>query len=310
MKLISIPILVTTALCSIFAFTSIQAYNSPVELGLELDISNSYRRDCQSSSITCRGIFGDTIGKETIKTENLTYYQVGVIGRWDIRQWLFRFDADYAWSTDGDYHDHNKLDYFTYKTRAKVNKGTAQDLTLGAGYFFCLPQLIGLDIAPVGGWSYHQQEYRIHHASTNGISNPYFDGIDHTNRWEGPWVGLDTQFCFEPFSVYAGYEYHWGTWHAKWKLSGPDVQPPHLSDERKSKHAIGQVIYLDGRWEFWCNYMLGLGVKYQHWHASHGSEKPLAKLFQPLIYPNLRKKKVKEVTWSSLVVSIDIGYSF
>ncbi len=306
MKLISISLFITTTLLSLASFPFANAY----EVGMELDLTNGYRRDTQSSSITSKGILGDTIGKEKLKSDNLSYYQLGIDGRWNIRNWILRFDGDYAWSTSGDYHDHSKFLSVSAKTHAKINKGNAQDLTLGAGYFFSFPQLIGLDIGPVGGWSYHHQEYRIHEASTNGFSNPVFNGVDYTNRWEGPWVGIDAQFCFCPFSLYAGYEYHWGTWHAKWKLRGPDVQPPFLSDARKSNHAIGQLVYLDARWDVWCNWVLGLGLKYQLWHAHHGSDKPLAKLFQPLIFPNLSKKKVKQVTWSSLSVTIDMGYSF
>lgn len=301
------------------------------EFAGEINLTNGYRCDKITADVHAFDPPGTLFLTDDLKVKNLSSYQIGLKGRALYCSWLARAEGDYAWTGHGKYHEDSAGfpgDFALATSTAHVHKGNMADFTVGGGYLFNLGQFTGMcgcdnscgcdnycnsdtyfGIGPVAGWSYSRQQIKLKDAVTNGLPDPVLDDLKYTNRWQGPWLGVDLSFKTCQFTINAGYEYHWADWHASWRLDGPDVLGVAFSDRRHSKHAQGQVGYIDGRWNVWCNWTIGIGLKYQNWRVNKGRVEPLAGSFPAVGLSPTEVDRVK-ATWQSFAATFDIGYSF
>lgn len=287
--------------------SSFNAVNADVALGY-LDVTNGYRQD--KISVLVEVFDRKTLaGIDEIKVKNMQLYQLGLEGKWVFCNVFLRLEGNYGWSNYGKYREFSGASGTELsKTEAKIHKGRTKDFNVGVGYLFpfsyCSPAWEGFFVGPQAGWSYDNQHFKTSHTKTDEVFDPILNDLRYSNRWQGPWVGVDAVFQVCQFDFNVGYEYHFAHWHATWKLAGPDV-PAAFSDRRSSYHAHGQVVYLDGRWN-WCScWNVGLGFKLQKWKAIHGCISPLKGAGDLST-----QDKVKQAKWCSFAATFDIGYTF
>ena len=259
--------------------------------GIEVDLTNGYRQDKLACLINTFDPAGTFIGSDNLTAHNMSIYQLGLKARYEQCGILVRADGDYGWGNDGHYHEtfHDAVTQTITDTTAKLHHVNVQDGTVGAGYLFNLNDcgcgmyginLDGVAIGPVAGWSYARQQFKLKNTFTNGVFDPVVNGVKYTERWQGPWLGVDATGAFCNYVLRTGYEYHWATWHATWTLPGPDTIGA-FSDRRHANDAWGQVAYLDGRWYFCSGWNVGFGAKFQFWKARTAMKDQLLAALKP-----------------------------
>jgi hypothetical protein len=279
-----------------------------VESDSYLDFASGYRYDEIRTALTENEIGGALLPNE-IRAKNLSIYQVGLKGTWKTCSGFYlRGYADYGWIIGrSHYHETFLLDAIPSETIADIHRGQVADVLGGVGYLFSWSDCWG--IGPVVGWSYDYQRIKMSHPELNGLPDPALDGLKYTNRWQGPWIGVDFVVNMCDFEIDAGYEYHWSSWSAGYDLAGPDVFGGSFSDRRHSHDAHGQVVYLDGRWDLCDCWNIGIGLKYQFWRAVNGDVVPRTGTFADIGIP-ITSASVNLAQWTSLSATFDIGYNF
>lgn len=276
-------------------------------LGLDLELSNGLRQDSfsafvstfnpPSSSNSDKGV-GTLVATDSIKISGMTFYQIGLKGRWTPCNWIARFEGSYGWSELGNYHDTvTTASGSTSVFKAKVHKGKAEDFIGGVGYLFPLAPFLSAGV--VGGWSYHHQSFEGRSIKRNEVMSPSTE-IRYSNRWEGPWAGIEAALNLLQFVFHAGYEYHWT--NATWKAG--NLSSSKSFSERSGPRA--ETLFCDGRWHFFPCLNMGGGFRMQRWKANHGISKQQTSTipFQNQIV------KTKYVDWNTYIVTFDIGLSF
>lgn len=324
--------------CFILAYSSLSGYywNNLLQdleyIRLDATLSNGYRQDRIINFIETfippitpaipTGIKGFDpkpprikIAEDLFKARNINMYQIGLRGDWTLCQWLLRIDGNYAiGGSPGQYRERAngipRTAQNTLVTKAHVRDARAQDFSIGLGYLipfftYFFPIYQDIHVGPVGGWSYNRQAFKLKHAKSNGKKDPALNNLKYKNLWQSPWLGVDVVFTTVSFNVKTGFEYHWGDWHATWKLAGADVPGGAFSDRRKSHSVKGHVYYAMARWTPWCAFSVGLGFKIQRWKARHGHANPLTGNLPPPIFD-----VVKHAIWESCSGTIDLSYNF
>ncbi len=235
---------------------------------------------------------------DPLTAKNLQIYQVGARG-------LFAFDSYwyvkgfyyYGWIVDGDFHDQF----------ARGNlKGNCHDGLGGLGYLIPINRYCSLGY--LGGWAYDEQNTVLKDANQN-----QFNGLKFTSIWNGPWFGLDFYTTYtERFLFNLGYELHLTSWRGSWLLERPLTNA--FSDQRKGGFSFGQVVFADFLWYIGCNWALDLELKYQNFslqsigfiNSSGDAPFSLSEICGPVAATTF----VKDATWSSIGVSLNLGYSF
>lgn len=273
------------------------------------ELTNGYRTDWISTKIDSFDPEDTLISTDELKAKDLNMYQVGLKARYALCGFTVRADGDLGWSDNGEYTEvfgvpggpHSHL-------KANIHNVRVKDFTVGGGYMLSFFNVVA--VGPVGGWSDNYQHFKIKNPKIDGVFDPVTDGLTYTMQWRGPWIGVDAQFNLCNLSFDAGYEFHWAKWHASWQLKGPDVPGSAFSDRRKSNQAIGNVVYLNGRWNFCHCWNVGFGLKYQDWTVSKGREKPAAGSFSAVGLSDSEVDKVKKACWNSFAITFDLGASF
>lgn len=192
-------------------------------------------------------------------------------------------------------------------TTANIPTGNSRDYSVAAGILY---PFMGMNVASLSGWSYHYQRVKMQNAVTNGEADEVLNGLSYLNTWQGPWAGIEAQLEMCGFNFFAGYEYHWAHWKAHWKLDCPNIFEGAYTDQRRSKHAIGQVGYFDAKYPLFCSVLLGVGFKYQYWKAQHGREKPLEGTFAEIGLPADEVDKVPTASWQSYGLEFTLDLAF
>jgi hypothetical protein len=193
-------------------------------------------------------------------------------------------------------------------SKGQLHKGRTKDFTVGGGYYLSFCGLF--DIGPAGGWSYQYQELTVRHARCQGSLDLSLDGLQFSNRWQGPWAGVDAKLHFCGFELRGGYEYHWAKWRGHWFLKDPEICDVSFSESCESTHVNGQAVYLDAVWQLLPFVELGLGLKWQRYQAKNGKEKSKSQSFEHAFTGWRAGDKVKHATWESYAISLLLGVSF
>lgn len=284
----------------LFSLCSLHSLHSEL-LGFDVKFTNGYRCDSLSTSIESNNSYS-LVAKDHLKLHSISLYQVGFKSRLALLDFLVRLDANYGWAMHGkcfesQLFDSNSLSHL----RTSIRKGWSKEATVGIGYQFNLIPFCQLfTITPIAGWSYHEQFFKSSHLDSYADAND----LSYTNRWEGPWAGVDLECRLCEFVFNAGYEYHLVDWHGKRKIS--DLYRIHkrfFSDRRHSDHAHGQVFYVDSKWNFNLCWYAGLGFKLQEWKAIKGHWKPSSRTFSS----HSNEETVKQTKWRSFAITVDVG---
>ncbi|CUI16681.1 hypothetical protein PNK_1064 [Candidatus Protochlamydia naegleriophila] len=286
---------------TLFFFSLCSSYVLHSELlGFDLKLTNGYRNDSLSTSVESNDSYS-LLAKDDLKLDSISLYQLGFKGRLSLLDFLVRVDANYGWAVHGKCIESQLFDSSSPShLRANIRKGWIKEATFGIGYQFNLiPFCQFFTITPMGGWSYHEQFFKSSHLHGYVDAN----NLTYTNRWEGPWCGIDLECRLHEFVFNAGYEYHLVDWHGKRKLSDlQSIRKHFFSDRHHSDHAHGQVFYIDSKWNFNLCWYVGLGLKLQEWKAIKGHWKPISGFSA---YSN--EERIKQTKWRSFAITIDLG---
>lgn len=213
-------------------------------------------------------------------------------------------------------------------------KGHVYDVSFGLGYQFRMCDDT-FAISPLIGYSWHGQHLELKHDNqssefcdacndcNDSYSSSYYSYSDYSSsscsrlhskyraRWNGPWLGFDLDYKFLcDWSVFASYEYHWACYHASadWNLRTDLIDGFH----HRAKRADGQVATLGVNWDMCDCWTVSLIGRWQYWRARHGRDRALidescngdidVKCFGSI--------PLKEVTWCSGSISVDVGMRF
>lgn len=263
-----------------------------------LSLEAGYRQDSLTCLIEGYDLPDTLLFKNNLNVENISVVEIGAKGRciaWD--SFLFKSSLYSGITPTGNYSDVRTFDFSDEKrsSKFKVQSGITVDFSVGTGFlfpFYCRKFRIG----PTGGWSYNAQQLTIY----NGCRK--FDGLKYRNRWQGPWVGIDSYIALLGFHLDAGYEYHFPHWSAYRLLKRHHSYNNAYSDSRKSTRGYGNVAYFDFYTTQFLCIKLNCQLKYQYWKMTDGCERPKR---GHLPYDEVHQ--IPHATWQSFEVLFGIG---
>lgn len=185
-------------------------------------------------------------------------------------------------------------------------QGRTQDGEAGLGYLILINPRCSLGF--IGGWGYDEQETHLKNANA-----PIFNGLKFQSIWNGPWLGFDFFARGNSrFLLNLGYEFHLTNWRGAWLLERE--VPEAFSDRRKGGMSFGHVVYSNFSWKFCTHFQAEVEFKYQNWSTqSTGFINSTANAgfdSDPVIGPVAIITFIKEASWTSYGLSLNIGYFF
>lgn len=267
-----------------------------------LDLSGGYRRDKVETTLKLTDDEGEEVSRDHLEIKDISIWEIGLKGRANFCNWFVRGYGYHGWITDGNFNENFSLFSLDIDADAKIDKGYTNDFTIGAGYLFPFCWCgNSWGIGPVVGWSYDQQHITLKDYKEDGVEDPDFGSFSHKTQWSGPWVGVDVVFESCGFEVDAGYEYHWASWKFDSSRSDDSDYDESFDSNFKSKDGHGNVVYIDGLWNFCPCWQAGIGLKFKSWKADKGSGHHEDEGFH---------LHAKDTKWCSGEITLDIGYSF
>ncbi|MDY6790383.1 MAG: hypothetical protein SWH54_03845 [Thermodesulfobacteriota bacterium] len=247
---------------------------------------------------------------------NLESFQLKMANKTSFQQRLMlRGSLDYSWIFDGenqdsDYFGDNRTLEFS-RSNNNSDEGNMLDASFGVGWQFTFGRS-DFVMAPVIGYSYHEQNLTI----TDGFqtippSGP-FPGLDSTyeTEWKGPWIGVDLTFRTDEKSnitpeieTVISLEYHWADYYAEadWNLRADFEHPKSFEHEADAQGIIFSAIIkflLDDHWG------VNVNLDYQDWSTDEGTIRFFnADGTRPI-------QRLNEVNWSSYAIMAGIVYQF
>lgn len=259
----------------------------------QLNFEAGYRQD----SISWSNHFpsSDPVVSTKHKFEDIEIFQIGLQGRTTIGcNFYVRGSAYWGWVLDGNF----KNEASTYGSFGGSSFGSGQcnktliddryvfgvGAAVGYPFFFCDCTMA---IAPVIGYSFDQQTLRAENGGIGFDDSGYYgygpngDGgccrRTFTNRWYGPFVGLD--FVYRPYctcwDIFAELEYHWGNFKGK-RSHREAFDFGDSSQDRRSNDVRGWVFACGADYDIDECWTAGFSLKFQDWkahkkHHNHGS---------------------------------------
>ncbi|PIQ83103.1 MAG: hypothetical protein COV76_00105 [Candidatus Omnitrophica bacterium CG11_big_fil_rev_8_21_14_0_20_64_10] len=247
------------------------------EIVQSLTLSSGYRQDDLRWNIA-----GDVFGQNPNIISELTWSDLDIAwirvdGDHEIEDLLTaRFYFDYGWVTDGrnrdsDYNTDNRQDEFS-RSDNRSDRGTVMDASVGIGYPFSFWKA-RFRVAPMLGYSYHEQDLRITDGFQSIPATGSFGGLNSAYEavWYGPWSGLDVGWQLtDKLSLMAQAEYHWeasyrGT--ADWNLRTDFKHPESFIHRTDGQGIIASLGFL---YHFKENWSLDAFFDVQEWRGNSG----------------------------------------
>ena len=311
-------------------YETIAATKSLRSIETEFSLSGGLRRDDLDWNVA-----GDTSGNNPNVLSELTWddleiFQLKLENRTVVpRRFYLRAFLAYGWISDGKNQDSDfAADGRTFefsRSNNSADDGTVQDASIGAGYPFRFGGDVTSTVAPLVGYSSHDQNLTM----TDGyqtISIPIetptlliepppvgpFPGLNSTYEaaWRGPWIGVDLHFqatereaWTHRFEGYASLEYHWASFEAEadWNLRDDFAHPRSFAQD-----ADGTGIVFGLRLGYALNpdWQLNVSFDYQGFSAEDGIDT----IF--LAEGTTVRTRLNEVNWRSSALSLGITYRF
>lgn len=286
------------------------------ELETKLNFSNSYRVDNLDWNIA-----GDIHGNNPNVLSELTWsdleiYQAGVGLKAVMDKGLYmRSSLGFGWILDGDNQDSdflgdNRTQEFS-RSNNSTDDGDVLDATVGLGYQFELISGI-LRFVPLVGYSHSEQNLTITDGfqtiSTPGITPAIgpIENLDSTYeaKRNGPWIGLDLSFgTTEKMTLFAGFEYHWATYHAEgdWNLRN-DLDHPKSFEQDTDLTSI--MISLGGEYALTGSWAINLTLNYEDYSTDAGIDRMF------FADGSTRDTRLNEINWDSFAIILGLIYRF
>jgi len=240
---------------------------------------------------------------------------------------VFRGNAGYGWVLDGvnqdsDYAGSNRTLEFS-RSINDVDGSRVLDLSGGLGFRFYLGEREQLQIIPMVGYSYHNQDLRMSNgnqvvwSSTNAVildpalggTQPLgpFPGLDssYDAEWAGPWLGSDFVWSLQNGgTLFARLEAHWVDYFAQanWNLRPDFAHPVSFEHEANGR---GQVLELG--WHsaaanpYWA---WGVSAVLQSWTTGSGIYRVYG------VGGDVSESTLNEANWSSRSINITLQKGF
>ncbi|UCF93218.1 MAG: autotransporter domain-containing protein [Desulfobacterales bacterium] len=286
-------------------------------------LSNGYRRDDFSWNIA-----GDLSGNNPNVLSELTWDDLEIcwlklqnqtVGS---RLFYLRGHLNYGRILEGDNRDSdfggdNRTSEFS-RSDNEAGDGDVWDASLGVGYPLRLFEDSPLEIAPLIGYSYHQQNLKMRHGrqtlATPGTTPPLgpFPGLNssYETHWRGPWIGVDLSYRSKELKAFMhrmevcfSFEYHWADYRgsADWNLRTDLARPQSFKHDADGDGIIvsaGFNIFFNPHWA------LNLSYDYQDWSTDDGVDK--------IFFADGTRgaTRLNEVNWKSYAIGLGIGYRF
>lgn len=256
---------------------SLNAYWAGCEgVKMEYELTSGYRFDSVSSRSklynSLPGSLSLSSHENSLKVKEISIFEIGARFRWELYDCLLVKGSLACGITNNGKYQQRGIDELNNQGHLdmSVKTGNSRDASIGFGYVF--EPACGLTVAPLVGLGYDMLRIstRNHHRfSSDSID---LDRLSYTNKWNGPWIGLDAHYDYYCFQFDAGYEYHWASWHGNWKVPKNCVRQLSFGDIRQSNNAYGNVGFLRCGWNFSSCFYVGLEAKCQYWKAKSGDE--------------------------------------
>jgi hypothetical protein len=266
-------------------------------------------------------IAGDINGNNPNILSELTWkdlesFQLKMAGKTTFQQLLMlRGSLAYSWIFDGENQDsdYNGDDRTLEFSRSNNNSdaGNMLDASFGIGwqFTFCTNDFV---MAPVIGYSYHEQNLTITDGYQTIPSSGPFPGLDsnYETEWKGPWIGLDFTFRADEkrkmapaIETFINIEYHWADYYAQadWNLRTDFAHPKSFEHE-----ADGHGFILNTGLKFIFNYhwLFNVNLDYQNWSTDPG----IIRFFNA--DGTTPMQQLNEVNWTSYAIMAGIEYHF
>lgn len=211
--------------------------------------------------------------------------------------YLVLADFDYGWVGGGD-HPFKNTEVESGRVIQDLcskTKGNVWDISGGVGYqlnFFCN----SLSLAPVVGYSYHQQRFRHHHYKDRLFDRTVFVHSRYDYQWKGPWFGFASGYQMNcDWQFYFDYRFHWAKYSAHVNEDlGIIFQHQKINSVNGNEFILGaNYIFCDCLWT---------GLKFDYKNFSSHKRGRFTSL-------NARAK-VSHLRWESYAITWDVGYSF
>ena len=167
-------------------------------------------------------------------------------------------------------------------------------------------------MAPVIGYSYHEQNLTITDGYQTFPPSGSFPGLDSTyeTEWKGPWIGLDFTFRTDEkrkitpeIETLISIEYHWADFYADadWNLR-TDFAHPKSYEHEADGH--GFILNMGLKFIFNYHWLLNVNLDYQNWSTDPG----IIRFFKT--DGTTPTQRLNEVKWTSTTIMAGIEYHF
>jgi len=311
-----------------------------IEFKREFGGCDSSSSDCYSSSSYSSNDSGKS--KSKLKLKDLDIWLIEGRGKYVTCDNIYlRGSVDYGWITSGkikntfEFEGERESFNASFDSNGHHIKGNVWDGKIALGYQFKWCDE-AMTLSPVIGYGWNGHEFRngnhddyssssydysscSSYLYSSDSSNYYSSGDHHkiTQRWVGPFIGIDLEYrvCCD-WNLFAGYEYHWADYHAKQKhADGFDFRGNTCDDSDIHIHgsdAWGNVFNIGVKWDLCDCWTVGLRGEFQWWEAHNARER--RKLCSDSRCGTgidvVMKTKVKDITWNSSSIVLDLGMVF
>lgn len=248
--------------------------------------------------------------------DDLESFQLKISNKTTFQQLLMlRGSLAYSWifngeNQDSDYLGDNRTLEFS-RSNNNSDEGNMLDASFGIGWQFTFGRS-DFVMAPVIGYSYHEQNLTITDGYQTIPQSGPFPGLDSTyeTEWKGPWIGLDFIFRTDEKSkitpeieTFISIEYHWADYYAEadWNLRTDFTHPKSFEHEADSQGIVFSTVIkflLDYHW------VLNVNFDYQKWSTDPG----IIRFFNA--DGTTPKQRLNEVNWTSYAIMAGIEYHF
>jgi hypothetical protein len=248
--------------------------------------------------------------------DDLESFQLKISNKTTFQQLLMlRGSLAYSWifngeNQDSDYLGDNRTLEFS-RSNNNSDEGNMLDASFGIGWQFTFGRS-DFVMAPVIGYSYHEQNLTITDGYQTIPQSGPFPGLDSTyeTEWKGPWIGLDFIFRTDEKSkitpeieTFISIEYHWADYYAEadWNLRTDFAHPKsfeHEADGHGIVFSTAVKFLLDYHW------VLNVNFDYQKWSTDPGADRTF------FANGTIAETQLNEVNWTSYAIMAGIEYHF
>lgn len=280
--------------------------DASAEIDASLQIAPGIRQDNLDWNIKAADGSPDVLSELT--WTDLTIIQIKAAGKLIVSdKFYMRGSVDYGEiihgdNQDSDYSGDDRTGEYS-RSNNSTDDGNVFDVSAGLGYQFRINRFT---IAPLLGYSYHEQNLVITDGYQTIPRTGHFPGLDSTYdaQWKGPWTGLDFSFkIIEKLIVSGVVEYHWADYKGvgDWNLRD-DFEHP-----RSFEHtSAGSGILVSAAINYAFSKRIGISLiaNYQDWYADNGTNRTF--------FANGTKSTtdLNEVNWDSAAAELGITFRF